>query len=79
MEKEWLQKPFFSKKWLYILVLNLKSDKDHFPLVKLFTPDAQATWLFTDLDSEFPDIAYGLCDLGMGFPELGDLYICPRR
>ncbi len=50
-------------------------DKDHFPVVKLFTPDAQATWLLTELDSEFSDIAYGLCDLGMGFPELGDVYM----
>ena len=50
-------------------------DKDHFPVVKLFIPDAQATWLLTDLDSEFPDIAYGLCDLGLGFPELGDVYM----
>jgi hypothetical protein len=50
-------------------------DKDHFPVVKLFTPDAQATWLLTELDSECSDIAYGLCDLGMGFPELGDVYM----
>ena len=39
------------------------------PVVKLFTPDAQATWLLTELDDD--DIAFGLCDLGMGFPELG--------
>jgi hypothetical protein len=50
-------------------------DKDHYPVVKLFTPDAQATWLLTELDSECSDIAYGLCDLGMGFPELGDVYM----
>jgi hypothetical protein len=37
---------------------------------KLFTPDAQCTWLLTELD---PDggLAFGLCDLGMGEPELG--------
>ncbi len=43
--------------------------EDPKPVVKLFTPDAGATWLFTELDDE--DIAFGLCDLGMGFPELG--------
>ena len=32
-------------------------DFDPQPVVKLFTPDAPATWL--------------LCDLGQGFPELG--------
>ena len=43
----------------------------HWPVVKLFTPDANATWLLTELDPEDPDMAFGLCDLGLGFPELG--------
>jgi hypothetical protein len=46
---------------------------DHFPVVKLFTPDANATWLLTELDPEDEDRAFGLCDLGLGFPELGYL------
>lgn len=41
------------------------------PVVKLFTPDAGATWLLSELDPEEPDIAFGLCDLGVGCPELG--------
>lgn len=41
------------------------------PLVKLFTPDAGATWLLTELDPDDPDLAFGLCDLGLGSPELG--------
>ena len=41
------------------------------PVVKLFTPDAGATWLLTELDPSDPDRAFGLCDLGLGFPELG--------
>jgi Protein of unknown function (DUF2958) len=43
---------------------------DFKPIVKLFTPDAQCTWLLTELD---PDggLAFGLCDLGLGCPELG--------
>jgi hypothetical protein len=45
------------------------------PVVKLFTPDAQATWLLTELYPDDPDIAFGLCDLGMGFPELGNVRI----
>lgn len=44
---------------------------DHKPVVKLFTPDANATWLLTEIDPEDQDIAFGLCDLGLGFPELG--------
>lgn len=48
-----------------------KPEPDFIPAVKLFTPDAACTWLLTELDPEEPDIAFGLCDLGMGFPELG--------
>jgi hypothetical protein len=43
---------------------------DLMPVVKLFTPDGGATWLLTELDAD-RDTAFGLCDLGMGFPELG--------
>jgi hypothetical protein len=42
---------------------------DFKPVVKLFTPDAQCTWLLTELDSD--GLGFGLCDLGMGEPELG--------
>lgn len=45
--------------------------KDHAPVVKLFTPDAQCTWLLTDIDPENHDMAFGLCDIGAGSPELG--------
>ncbi len=44
---------------------------DLYPVVKLFTPDAGATWLLTELDPDDPDLAFGLCDLGLGEPELG--------
>lgn len=46
-------------------------DRDPPPVVKLFTPDGAATWLLTELDPDHPDIAFGLCDLGLGCPELG--------
>jgi hypothetical protein len=45
------------------------------PVVKLFTPDAGATWLLSEVYPADPDIAFGLCDLGAGFPELGDVRI----
>jgi hypothetical protein len=41
------------------------------PVVKLFTPDAHATWLLTELDPIDGDTLFGLCDLGLGVPELG--------
>lgn len=46
-------------------------DFDPRPVVKLFTPDAGATWLLTEIDPGDDDHAHGLCDLGQGFPELG--------
>ena len=46
-------------------------DFDPLPVVKLFTPDAGATWLLTEIDPEEHDYAFGLCDLGLGCPELG--------
>lgn len=46
---------------------------DHEPILKLFQPWGAATWLITELDPDCPDIAYGLCDLGMGIPELGSV------
>lgn len=45
--------------------------RDPWPVVKLFTPDANATWLISEADPDEPDILFGLCDLGFGCPELG--------
>ena len=45
---------------------------DHRPVVKLFDPCGAATWLLTEIEG---DIAFGLCDLGMGSPELGSVSI----
>ena len=56
-------------------ILDDGNTKDHKPVVKLFTPDASATWLLTsyemDGDSKPTGRAFGLCDLGHGYVELG--------
>lgn len=44
---------------------------DPMPVVKLFTPDAHATWLLAALDPADADTAWGLCDVVIGMPELG--------
>ena len=54
-----------------LLVNALADERDHPPIVKLFTPDAGATWLISEVDPDDPDRLFGLCDLGLGFPELG--------
>lgn len=43
------------------------------PVVRLFTPDAHATWLLASLSPADGDTAYGLIDLGIGMPELGEI------
>lgn len=45
---------------------------DPLPVVKLYTLDAGAAWLLTELDAD-GDKAYGLCDAGTGSPELGQV------
>jgi len=52
-----------------------REEADFLPVVKLFTPDANCTWLLSEIDPEEPDIAFGLCDLGFGCPELGSVRI----
>ena len=55
----------------------LENDKeyylDHRPVVKIFNPCGAATWLLTSMDPH--GVAYGLCDLGMGSPELGSVSV----
>lgn len=56
-----------------LLANGKQRDRDHTPVVKLFCPFSAATWLLTELDPDDPDIAFGLCDLGFGCPELGSV------
>jgi hypothetical protein len=46
---------------------------DYKPVVKLFCPWGGGTWLLSELDPDDPDLAFGLCDLGLGSPELGSV------
>jgi hypothetical protein len=43
--------------------------KDHEPVVKLHSKYGKAIWLLSELDAT-NSIAFGLCDLGQGKPEL---------
>lgn len=44
------------------------------PVVKLFG-GGSCTWLLSEIDPSDPDVAFGLCDLGFGSPELGRVSI----
>ena len=56
-----------------VKVTGTKAEKDFWPVVKFFYPAGAPTWLITEADPEDPDILFGLCDLGHGFPELGSV------
>jgi hypothetical protein len=56
-------------------VKGTKAENDFWPVVKFFYPAGAATWLITELDPEDEDIAWGLCDLGMGCAEFGTVRI----
>jgi len=58
-----------TKEILKKLYKNKGKDSDK-PYLKLFNPAGPATWLISEYDAE-NRIMFGLCDLGMGFPELG--------
>ncbi len=40
------------------------------PVVRLFLPCTGFSWLLSEIDPYELDVAFGLCDLGMGCPEL---------
>lgn len=53
---------------------------DPVPVVKLHMPslfmENKPTWLISEIDSfYYNDIGFGLCDPGLGFPELGEFSI----
>lgn len=54
-----------------LLAQALADDRDAAPVLKLFAPDGAATWLLSEADPDNTDRAFGLCDLGLGHPELG--------
>jgi Protein of unknown function (DUF2958) len=51
--------------------------EDFEPVLKLFNPMGAATWLFSEMDED--EILFGLCDLGMGSPELGYVSLAEIR
>ena len=48
------------------------------PAVKLFTPDAGATWLLAAMTAD-ETVGWGVADLGLGFVETGDVDLVELR
>ena len=67
-------KRFFTEKQYKRLLANGVSgygNHDHVPVVKLFLPDDNGTWLLTGINPEDETEAFGLSDWGDGYPEVG--------
>jgi len=48
--------------------------KGDLPAVYVFTPDANATWVLWEYNAD-EGLAFGLCDLGLGFAEIGEVSV----
>ena len=48
------------------------------PAVKLFDPAGQAFWVLWEYDPD-DKMGFGLCDLGLGFPEIGSVSLVELR
>lgn len=46
-------------------------EHDPMPVVRLYVVGGNALWLLAEVDPDDPDVAFGLCDPGDGFPTLG--------
>ena len=57
----------------HLLRNGARRGEDHVPVVRLFNPTGAGTWLLSELDPDEPEIGFGLADLGMVFPELGEI------
>lgn len=72
--------PFITDTQFELLLANGRLSREHQrrdqlfdpqPVLKLFVAGSPAVWLLTEVDPDATSIAFGLADLGMGFPELG--------
>ena len=57
------------------LLANHGHDGNAQPQLKLLAPWGAATWLISEMDPEDENFLFGLCDLGMGSPEVGSVYL----
>lgn len=53
------------------LIDNWNLEDDIKLVVKIFSPVGAATWIIASMNPQDEDTLYGLCDLGLGYPEPG--------
>lgn len=64
------QKPFTQTQLKALVANRMVDEMERKPIVKFFSPWGSATWLISELDDD-GDTMFGLCDLGLGYPEIG--------
>ena len=67
-----------TKEILSKLKSNPRDDNNNKPWLKLFNPCGSQTWLLSEIEED-GDTLFGLCDLGMGSPELGYVSMAELR
>lgn len=60
-------------------VRGTRQEIDHVPACLLALPFSDCFWLLTEIDNDDENVAFGLCDLGLGFPELGSVWLPELR
>ncbi len=61
---------FTDEQYQQLLKNGSEPDKNYPPVAHLYMPWGNGEWLVSEIDPKFPQIAFGLCDLGTGHPEL---------
>lgn len=56
-------------------VRGTRQEIDHVPVCLLALPFSDCFWLLSEIDNDDENVAFGLCDLGLGFPELGSVWL----
>jgi len=74
------QKVLTKPQWDQLIKNGENRDKDHVPVARFFATLSNATWILNEIEVIRDDdgvivevIGFGLCDLGMGCPELGSV------
>lgn len=70
-----IPKPLFHKLMENHWAMFYLADFERNPVVKLFSENANCTWLLSYINHEIHNIAYGLVDTGNGSPEMKELRI----
>ncbi len=72
------QQVLTKNQWSQLVKNGKNRDQDHSPVARFFATCSPATWILNeaeliyDDDGNLVDVScFGLCDLGMGHPELG--------